>query len=255
MTAGAWLESRTADAFRRRNRQRAPYVMASFCQITGKARVSTQVYCSPSCSSRRRWRGTVKNERGRGMDARCPVCGEPFSTDSGRQSTCSRECGVILRYGRPVQPKVPKIPQIRHLTCEHCGTAFTTEHPQQKLCSAECRRLNVIRRTMERYRSDPAFRDRVISRAQNRAAGKLGAGKITTPATLVIYLMERDRKRCGICREPIRAKTGPRRPSIDHIVPLSRGGMHELANLQITHYRCNLSKNCRGGGEQLALIG
>lgn len=45
------------------------------------------------------------------------------------------------------------------------------------------------------------------------------------------------------------------RPSIDHIVPLSQGGTHELANVQLAHYRCNLSKNNRGSGEQLLLIG
>jgi 5-methylcytosine-specific restriction endonuclease McrA len=80
-------------------------------------------------------------------------------------------------------------------------------------------------------------------------------------AVLLTYLIKRDHGRCGICHQPVRAKTGPMRPSIDHIIPLvplragDERGMHELANVQLAHLRCNLSKNNRGGGEQLLLVG
>jgi 5-methylcytosine-specific restriction endonuclease McrA len=134
-----------------------------------------------------------------------------------------------------------------------------TSHNGQLLCGAVCRRRRQSRLTAEtikrRYREDVEFRDQVISKAQNRRVRDLGLDEITRPAALLTYLMERDRKRCGICREPIRAKTGPRRPSVDHIVPLSRGGQHELSNLQAAHYVCNLAKNNGGGGEQLLLVG
>jgi 5-methylcytosine-specific restriction endonuclease McrA len=104
---------------------------------------------------------------------------------------------------------------------------------------------------MRRYYSDPEFRDLVLSESHNRHAARLGLATIKSPASLISYLMERDHRRCGICGEPIRAKTGPRRPSIDHIIPKSRGGEHELANLQAAHYVCNLSKGNRGGGQVL----
>jgi 5-methylcytosine-specific restriction endonuclease McrA len=106
---------------------------------------------------------------------------------------------------------------------------------------------------MLRYHSDPAFRDDYLARAHARRVDRLGPGheKIT-----IAYLVERDRGRCGICREPVRDKRGTLRgPSIDHIVPLSRGGMHEAANVHLAHLDCNLSKNCYGGGEQLLLFG
>jgi 5-methylcytosine-specific restriction endonuclease McrA len=92
----------------------------------------------------------------------------------------------------------------------------------------------------------------MLARAHARRADKLGLGdlKIT-----IAYLVQRDKGRCGICRKPVRAKQGPRRASLDHIIPLSRGGTHTLANVQLAHYVCNLSKNNRGGGEQLLLVG
>lgn len=143
--------------------------------------------------------------------------------------------------------------------CTECGKLFVARAANQVRCSDRCRRKHGSRTTseaiMRRYYKDPEFRDLVISKAQNRRASKLGNDRITSPATLIAYLMERDRGRCGKCRKPIRAKKGPRRPSIGHIVPLARGGKHELANLQAEHLDCNLSAGAGGGGEQLLLVG
>ncbi len=45
-------------------------------------------------------------------------------------------------------------------------------------------------------------------------------------------------------------------PSLDHIIPLSQGGSHTYANVQLTHLRCNLSKqdNVLAYGEQLRIF-
>jgi len=43
--------------------------------------------------------------------------------------------------------------------------------------------------------------------------------------------------------------------SLDHIFPLSLGGDHVRENVHAAHLRCNISKNNRGGNEQLLLIG
>ena len=43
-------------------------------------------------------------------------------------------------------------------------------------------------------------------------------------------------------------------PSIDHIVPLSKGGEHSYANCALAHTGCNSAKSAFGGG-QLLLLG
>ncbi len=43
---------------------------------------------------------------------------------------------------------------------------------------------------------------------------------------------------CGICKEPITENF-----EIDHIIPLSRGGLHEVLNLQLAHPHCNRVKH------------
>ena len=98
---------------------------------------------------------------------------------------------------------------------------------------------------MRRYYRDAAFRDRVISQAQNRRVDKLGLEGITRPAQLVGYLLDRDEGVCGLCGELVEDDTGLEGPSIGHIVPLARGGAHALTNIRLEHLRCNLRKGSK----------
>lgn len=51
-------------------------------------------------------------------------------------------------------------------------------------------------------------------------------------------LLKQYKGKCGICRERI----NPRKFEIDHIIPLSKGGTHEYANVQPAHPACNRLK-------------
>ena len=66
---------------------------------------------------------------------------------------------------------------------------------------------------------------------------------------------------CAIChrRVDITLKSGTRGsrrgPSVDHIIPRSKGGSDDPVNLRLTHWGCNQKRGNRGGNEQLALVG
>lgn len=205
--------------------------------------------CSQECG----WRLAAQRRASEPPSRNCDLCGQEFSTRDRRQRYCGKRCrDEQQRLDRTVAWPARRI---WHVTCAECGRLFIGRRSGLEACGdAECRRKHNLRKIKRRYREDPEFRDRVISKAHNRHARKLGIGNITSPAALINYLMQRDHGRCGICRKPIRAKAGPRRPSIDHIIPLSRGGEHALENLQAAHYDCNLSKGNRGGG-QVLLVG
>jgi 5-methylcytosine-specific restriction endonuclease McrA len=49
--------------------------------------------------------------------------------------------------------------------------------------------------------------------------------------------------KCGICSKPIFFKK--HNVTIDHIVPISKGGGNILSNLQLAHYECNQAKGNR----------
>lgn len=55
---------------------------------------------------------------------------------------------------------------------------------------------------------------------------------------------------CGICGTWVNPKNNPRDPkhgTIDHVVPLSKGGCNIFSNLQLAHAECNHRK---GNGDR-----
>jgi 5-methylcytosine-specific restriction endonuclease McrA len=87
--------------------------------------------------------------------------------------------------------------------------------------------------------------ERRRSNYQARRARKMDA--FIEPVSVEV-LAERDEFRCGICRADVDmalAYPDPMSRSLDHIVPLARGGAHSYSNTQLAHLRCNVSKGAK----------
>ena len=54
-------------------------------------------------------------------------------------------------------------------------------------------------------------------------------------------LMLRDEHICGICKNKV--EWGDE--SVDHIIPVSKGGVHRWSNVQLSHLKCNISKGAK----------
>lgn len=83
------------------------------------------------------------------------------------------------------------------------------------------------------------------SRATRRARLLSAFVEPVHPATV----FERDKGVCGICMKPVE----PNSPwEVDHIVPLSKGGIHAYANVQLAHRSCNRAKGATVSAEVAA---
>lgn len=61
-------------------------------------------------------------------------------------------------------------------------------------------------------------------------------------------VFERDAFECKLCNEPLDMAAKfphPLSPTLDHIIPLNKGGHHLYVNLQAAHFRCNTAKGDR----------
>ena len=79
------------------------------------------------------------------------------------------------------------------------------------------------------------------------------AQKLLVPADHIIdtNVFTKDKWICGICNksvDPNLRHPDPMCVSLDHIIPLSKGGSHTYDNVQCTHLRCNLSKGSKYDG-------
>lgn len=169
--------------------------------------------------------------------AQCNVCCGPFQKIAIFDRTC-REClrnqAVTRRAGR----KIDCI--MRHNSlCVDCGKLMRGVSKQQKRCqpcASEQRKINGKNRDKTKVKIKSA-----ISRARKYYDGPYDD---IDP----VFVLQRDNFMCGICGEKIYPRhkwPHPLSPSIDHIVPLSRGGLHSFDNVQASHKTCNLRKGNR----------
>ena len=62
----------------------------------------------------------------------------------------------------------------------------------------------------------------------------------------------RDGFKCQICNKKLamdQKAPHPDSPSIDHIIPLAKGGTHTWVNVQAAHFLCNSKKSHQGNAQ------
>lgn len=114
-------------------------------------------------------------------------------------------------------------------TCKKLGNGHSTPE----------RRLEVARRAMKRYNQTPhgKMRRRFNSAKRRVLQGRAtGAWTITKDQFLELW----HTKGCWICGQPM----GDDR-TLDHVIPLSKGGDNTLDNLRMAHMRCNQRKSSK----------
>lgn len=222
-----------------------------------------KIYCSWQCSNGRS--GTRAGSR----TARpCEICGQQFKAKgSGRtvgyvQRTCSRACGVELRYRNgSLNRRTSRLSWTYIRKCR-CGGYFATVNARQVFCSSQCRNerrcscgvvLAFKRMLCDACREE---HQRQAKRQEHRRRRALKRGVSTEPYTIA-EIAARDRYRCGFCRKQVamtKIVPHPKSPVIDHIIPLADGGDDTRANVQLAHFICNSLAGATGI-KQAALFG
>lgn len=64
-------------------------------------------------------------------------------------------------------------------------------------------------------------------------------------------IYERDKGICHICKRKVSRKTF----TLDHLIPLSKGGPHAASNVAVAHHRCNCRRSDGRLPAQLRLVG
>lgn len=101
------------------------------------------------------------------------------------------------------------------------------------------------------YQNHP---EKAMLKCRKRKALKLG---VRHEDYVSNYIFLRDNWICGICGRKINKRLkwpNPLSSSLDHIIPLSKGGDDNPINVQAAHLRCNIGKHTKKGG-QLRLLG
>jgi len=197
----------------------------------------------------------------------CVICGATFTQRSNRQQTCSDACSQEMKHRRErerwkkkthqgmtdaeweehikqmrtehlqmartkraTMPRKPKpVKQTYAGICAVCGEMFITLNKKQKTCSKECgKRYNYARKQRRVAKDKLIDKDITLEALYRRDSG-------------VCYLCG------GMCdwndRDAEHNKCGATYPSIDHVIPLAKGGTHAWDNVRLAHLGCNMAKS------------
>lgn len=132
----------------------------------------------------------------------------------------------------------------------------------------EKHRAKYRKQTRERYQREidklrPYFRERAkawreknllqsrLNAKQGRARRKNAKNHMKVTAAEIVDLFKKQRGKCAICHKKITIDN----KNVDHIVPLAKGGLHEIKNIQLTCPPCNAYKHDRDPIDYMQKIG
>lgn len=161
----------------------------------------------------------------------CP-CGVSFETGYAKAQFCSRACKDRAKNAVEQAERLAAKAHQADRQCPTCGDALTAQHRSDAtFCSVAC--------------SDKAHN---ITRKIRKRVGESGPRPRKTKLVSLAAIGDRDNWRCGICGgliDKAKRHPAPLAASIDHIVPIAKGGTNDPENLQIAHFRCNWKKGGR----------
>jgi 5-methylcytosine-specific restriction endonuclease McrA len=220
------------------------------------------LFCSKECRSSFYYAPKVSKP--------CDYCGTEFivSARNKEKKFCTRKC----MYDSKVKRNDPMTK-----SCDGCGSEFITRIKAQRFCSTDCRLDYRASQSSTEWRKKNPKKDvyvydcdwceekierltplggvkryhpecsRQAQSARNRIKTVKRQNATVKPSRVwVEMLVETDGSDCQICKEPIDltlARTSRFGATIDHIIPLSKGGTDEIDNLQLAHWICNNQKS------------
>lgn len=194
------------------------------CAYCGKeifGRDVRAIYCSSECCREADKKHKREKYVGKRLD-KCAICGGELPKFKGRY--CSIECRRRAEHIK--RGNVQTTHEIIR-KCVVCGKEFATWKGRKITCSAKCSR--------KKKDIDRQYRGIIVD------------SDITLESLAI-----KNHNQCQICGffvdwNDYEYKNGYKicgnmYPSIDHILPRSKGGLHSWANVQLAHRKCNSSK-------------
>lgn len=212
------------------HRNEVPTLPCAWCAKPFRAQLhygKRQRYCSCPCAGA----GRVEDRSSVVPWASCLHCGGWLVARKGRVRCPRPECERARgreRYRHTFVSVAESNPEVTH-RCPECGETFTSRRYSDTrvyctpLCSARAHKRN--------------------RRHRLRAAGP-------SERFTLREIAERDGWICHLCR----LKVSKNDASIDHLVPVSKGGAHTRANVALAHRVCNSARGATGLA-QLRLVG
>lgn len=220
------------------------------CNTAFKTKSVHALFCKDKCRMQ-------YNKKNRGTLKECQWCKREFRS-YGHKLYCSKECREETQnYNRLVRLKQQEVIKInkeikklsnvfrnvlveRKRTCGYCEKEFIMVKGKtgNKYCSNECSELSVKRRAKKKRRSkDKRWR------TNGKPDYSITLDKLHIKYNGICHLCGNQTNYSDMyINDEGHYIAGDSYPSIDHLVPISKGGTHTWDNVRLAHRLCNSLK-------------
>lgn len=226
---------------------RKKYYVCQYCgEQFWKPDAFRKKYCSKQCELAARHDKAVERKKNLPPVAtptvyhrECLWCGEKFETTYPNKIYCSQKCGCEgnkrLQREKWAEDFVPQI-----ITCKECASIFTTKigSPKSSFCCQSC-----AAKYNRRIEHQTQRHHEYLKHYKSKRKAQIQENYIEDVPFDAIY--KRDNGICQICGLHVpydKQADDSWNATIDHVVPLSKGGEHSRANCQLAHRICNSIK-------------
>lgn len=158
--------------------------------------------------------------------SKCCGCGVVM-IGGRRRDYCSKQCNRRHHYENN---RINYVSQVRthSIKCVECGKHKEVTYKRKKYCTDECKRKYQWRR----------------KDAKRRFAIRTN-GKVDWDISIE-RLIKRDGMKCYLCGDDVIKHDNTNHelyPSIEHVMPVAKGGTHTWDNVRLAHRKCNWEKS------------
>lgn len=243
------------------------------CKLCGKEfmpRQVQQLFCSRQClkkdwkkrhwiytleEQRRRFRRKVTERRSKIPPKTCPICRKVFTAIENRNVSfiamkfCSKKCwqkDYLIRRRTKRRIETKELRENAELRiCEYCGKKFKPgdfwNFRTVRFCSRKCN----YRSLYKRHSKNEDWRAKYSFYRKNRRH-RIKANGGTILRTEWEELKKKYNYKCMLCgrKEPFN-DLSYKYLTMDHIIPIFKGGRHEISNVQPLCIICNSKKGVK----------
>jgi hypothetical protein len=208
-------------------------------------------FCSRECSYQYRSKNRKETRRS------CKKCGRLFKSkwrEYHKNGYCSHSCSLSIRI------------------CEYCGKEYNPKTIKSKYCSIECGLEANKKQHREQYISHETYYEKICTicgkkyistdnkskycsiycrnkiRIMIHNTKKRGNKYLLYEGVNYELIYQRDKGICHICGSRVHKKFNRKDKlsgTMDHLIPLSRGGSHIYENVKLAHWICNIRRGAK----------
>lgn len=201
-------------------------------------------FCSPEC--RHKWNDEIKEKKKEEKEAKwkaehlkiCVECKKEFVVKNKNCNVCP-ECKKVRERKRSREYSISKH-KITKIKCKNCGIEIDRLYGDKhsEFCSDEC--CKIYQSKISKQSPHEKEKARLYSAKRKK---QIKDARVDDVKYEIIF--ERDNGICQICGLPIPTsvdRCNRWAGTIDHKIPLSKGGLHSYENCWLSHRQCNSNK-------------